>query len=77
MLVCEILPPELRATGIGLMNGINIACGSVGVLLAGVLLKRLPLSTMFATTAFFYLLSSAITQLGYRRYLRRDLIPLG
>ncbi len=74
VLVCEILPPSLRATGIGLMNGINIACGSVGVLLAGVLLKRLSLSTMFASTAFFYLCSAAATFIGYRKFLQRDLV---
>ena len=73
VLVCEILPPNLRATGIGLMNGLNIACGAVGVQLTALLLHRLTLSTMFASTAFFYLCSAAVTFVGYRRYLQRDL----
>ena len=74
VLICEVLPPSLRSTAVGLMNGINIACGSVGVLLAGYLLRRTPLSTMFAGMSVFFLCSAVITQIGYRRYLRRDLI---
>ena len=76
VLVCEVLPPSLRATAIGLMNGVNIATGSVGVLLAGYFLRRTSLSAMFAALAVFFLGSAVLTQIGYRRYLRGDLIEL-
>jgi predicted MFS family arabinose efflux permease len=76
VLICEVLPPNLRATALGLMNGVNIATGSVGVLLAGYLLRRIPLAAMFAAMAVFFVGSAIITQIGYRRYLRSDLLAL-
>jgi len=74
VLICEVLPPSLRATAVGLMNGVNIGVGAASVQLAALLLPHLPLAVMFASMTGLFLAAAAVTQLGYRRYLRQDLI---
>ena len=74
VIVCEILPPHLRATALGSMNAINTAVGAFGVFIAGYLLKHFQLAHMFAWLALLIALGSGLNYLGYRFFLRRDLL---
>ena len=74
VIVCEILPPHLRATGLGLQNAINTAIGACGVFIAGYLLRQFTLAQMFACLALPIAVGASLNYLGYRYFLRRDLL---
>ena len=74
MIVCEILPPNLRATGLGLQNAINTGVGAFGVFVAGYLLRYFTLAQMFACLSIPIAVGAGLNYLGYRRFLQRDLI---
>lgn len=74
VIVTEILPTHLRATALGLQNSLNTGVGALGVFLAGLLLKHFKLSQMFACIALPIAVGAALNYLGYKRFLRHDLI---
>ena len=74
VMVCEILPPHLRATGLGLQNAINTAIGAFGVFLAGYLLRHFTLAQMFACLSIPIAVGASLNYVGYRWFLARDLI---
>jgi len=70
--LCEIVPPNMRSTGIGLMNACATASGGCGVLLAGFLKEDVGLSGVFAGISGAFLLAGGIMLFTYRRWSRDD-----
>ena len=70
--LCEIVPPNLRSTAIGLMNACATASGGCGVFLAGYLKREVGLGAVFAGIAGAFLLAGAIMLFSYHRFARRD-----
>ncbi|MDB6092735.1 MAG: major facilitator superfamily 1 [Verrucomicrobia bacterium] len=74
VIVCEVLPSNLRATALGLQNSVNTGAGALGVFLAGYLLKHFSLAHMFACISLPIALGATLNYIGYKRFLRHDLI---
>lgn len=70
--LCEIVPPNLRSTGIGLMNACATASGGCGVLLAGYLKRDVGLAGVFAGISGAFFIAGAIMVFTYLRFSRRD-----
>ena len=72
-MLCDLLPPRMRSTAIGLMNATNCMAGGIGVFTAGVLKSSYGLKSVFAGCSIVMLLSSALLLAGYRFFAERDL----
>ena len=60
-ILCQIVGPDLRATGYGIMNLVSISCGGLADWGFGVLRDRLvPLNVIFGTFASTAILSIAL-----------------
>jgi predicted MFS family arabinose efflux permease len=70
---CEIVPPEYRATGVGLMNAVATAAGGGGVLVAGMLKNEVGLGGIFAAVSGCFFASAALLFIGYFCFIRRDI----
>lgn len=70
---CEIVPPEYRSTGVGIMNACATAAGGCGVLLAGVLKRDVGLAGIFAGISLCFLVAAVVLLIGYRFFIRRDI----
>lgn len=70
--LCEVVPPQFRSTGIGLMNACGTASGGCGVLLAGFLKRDIGLGTVFAGISAAFFLAGLIMLLTYSFFSRRD-----
>lgn len=70
---CEIVPPQFRATGLGIMNAVATAMGGCGVLLAGYFKAHFGLGAIFATISVCFLAAAALLLTGYRFLLREDI----
>ena len=70
-ILCEILPPDLRATAIGFANTVNCMAGGIGVLAAGYLKHDWGLSGVFAGVSLLVLLAGAIVLIAYLLLVRR------
>jgi len=74
VIVCDLLAPHDRSTGVGLLNMMNCFSGGFGILLAGLLSKRVGLAGMFACVSGLMLLAAAADLVAYYFFLPRDLI---
>ncbi len=72
-MLCDLLPPAMRSTAVGLMNAGNTAAGGIGVLAAGALKGSWGLGAVFAGCSVVMLLSSALILAGYWWFASRDL----
>lgn len=70
--LCEIVPPSMRSTGIGLMNACATASGGCGVLIAGFLKREVGLAGVFAGISGVFLIAGTIMLLTYFRSSARD-----
>jgi predicted MFS family arabinose efflux permease len=70
--LCEIVPPNMRSTGIGLMNACATAAGGCGVLLAGFLKEGVGLGGVFAGISGAFFLAGMLMLYTYRRWSERD-----
>lgn len=70
---CEIVPPQNRATGVGIMNAVATASGGSGVLLAGYLKREIGLGGIFAGISICFLAAGLLLLLGYARFIRADI----
>ena len=70
---CEVVPPQFRATGVGIMNAVSTAAGGCGVLVAGYLKRAVGLDTIFASVSGIFLLAGLVLLLGYRFFMRTDI----
>ncbi|MCC6858935.1 MAG: MFS transporter [Bryobacterales bacterium] len=73
-LLCDLLPPRLRSTAIGLMNAANCFAGGIGVLLAGYLKSSFGLAGIFGGISAIMLAAALLTGTGYLFFLKRDLL---
>lgn len=70
---CEVVPPQFRSTGVGIMNAISTGAGGCGVLFAGFLKREVGLAAIFAGISGIFVLASAVLFIGYRFFIRRDI----
>ncbi len=70
---CEIVPPQFRSTGVGIMNAVATAAGGCGVLLAGYLKANVGLGGIFAGISLCFFAASILLLAGYRYLIRRDI----
>jgi predicted MFS family arabinose efflux permease len=70
---CEIVPPHLRSTAVGIMNAASAAAGGCGVFLAGFFKQQLGLAAVFASISGMFLLAGFVLLVGYRVFIRRDI----
>jgi predicted MFS family arabinose efflux permease len=70
--LCEIVPPHLRSTAIGLMNACATASGGCGVFLAGYLKGGFGLGAVFAGISGAFLVAGLVMLFSYHRFARRD-----
>lgn len=70
--LCEVVPPNMRSTGIGLMNSCATATGGCGVLITGFLKREVGLAGVFAGISGAFLLAGVIMLITYFRCSARD-----
>ncbi len=70
---CEIVPPQFRSTGVGMMNAVATASGGCGVLLAGFLKREVGLAGIFASISVCFFAASILLLCGYRFLIRKDI----
>lgn len=75
--LCEVVPANMRSTGIGLMNSVATASGGCGVLLAGFLKREFGLGAVFAGISGAFLLAGGIMLFTYFRFSREDFARAG
>lgn len=70
---CEIVPPQFRSTGVGLMNLVATGAGGCGVLFVGFLKREVGLDAIFAGISGLFVLAGAVLLTGYLKFIRRDI----
>jgi predicted MFS family arabinose efflux permease len=70
---CEIVPPQFRSTGVGLMNAVSTASGGCGVLIAGYLKRGIGLESVFAGISIAFIVAGVVLLLFYRLFMRADI----
>jgi predicted MFS family arabinose efflux permease len=70
--LCEVVPANMRSTGIGLMNSFATASGGCGVLVAGLLKEHVGLAGVFAGISAAFLLAGGIMLYTYHRFSAAD-----
>lgn len=70
---CEIVPPQFRSTGVGIMNAVSTAAGGCGVLMAGYLKRAIGLNTVFAGISLGFIIAGIVLLVFYRVFMRRDI----
>ena len=73
MTQCEIVLPQYRSTGVGIMNLVSTGAGGCGVLFAGFLKRELGLDAIFASISGIFVLSGVVLMIGYLKFIRRDI----
>jgi sugar phosphate permease len=76
-LVCELLPPEARSTGIGLTNMLACLAGGMGVMVAGAMKAKLGLAGVFASITVVTALCGGMLMFAAMRWVRRDADSIG
>lgn len=72
-MLCDLLPPRLRSTAVGLTNAANTFAGGVGVLVAGYLKRDYGLGGVFGGISAIMALGALLLLIGYLWFVRRDL----
>jgi len=71
--LCDVVPPRLRSTAIGLMNCSATAAGGAGVWLAGYLSGTMGLNEVFAAVSLLFVVAGVVLAVGYTRFMPYDL----
>jgi sugar phosphate permease len=74
-ILCEVLPPDLRATGIGIMNTANCMAGGIGVLAAGYMKKDWGLGGVFTGVSVVVFTAGTVVLVSYLLLVRRRPAP--
>jgi predicted MFS family arabinose efflux permease len=72
-LMCDLLPPRLRSTALGLFNAFNTFAGGIGVWVAGTLKATAGLAGVFAGISGIIVIAAALAAIGYTFFLKKDL----
>jgi predicted MFS family arabinose efflux permease len=70
---CEIVPPQFRSTGVGLMNCVATAAGGCGVLMAGFLKRAVGLDGIFAGISIGFIIAGLVLLFFYRFFMPADI----
>jgi predicted MFS family arabinose efflux permease len=70
---CEVVPPQFRSTGVGIMNSVATAAGGCGVFIAGYLKKGVGLHGIFAGISIGFIIAGVVLLVFYRFFMRRDI----
>jgi predicted MFS family arabinose efflux permease len=70
---CEIVPPQFRSMGIGLMNTCATASGGMGVFFAGVLKSEFGLNAIFAAISGAFAIAGVVLLVTYTTFIRADI----
>jgi predicted MFS family arabinose efflux permease len=70
---CEIVPPQFRSTGVGIMNAVATAAGGCGVLMAGYLKRGIGLNAVFAGISIGFIVAGVVLLVFYRFFMRADI----
>lgn len=72
-LLCDLLEPRKRSSGVGFLNAANCLAGGLGIFAAGLLKGSHGLDSAFAGISALMLGAAAVTMTGFLFFLRRDL----
>jgi predicted MFS family arabinose efflux permease len=72
-MLCDLLPPNVRSTAVGLMNATSCLAGGIGIFVAGYLKSAFGLGGVFAASSVLLVLASAILAAAYRFQAPKDL----
>jgi MFS transporter, Spinster family, sphingosine-1-phosphate transporter len=72
-MVCDLLPPRLRASAVGVLNMLNCLAGGLGVLLTGYLKRDYGLSGIFVGVSMIVGVAGLLVFLGYFSFIEKDL----
>ena len=72
-MLCDLLPPRLRSTAVGMTNAANTFAGGVGVLVAGYLKRDYGLGGVFGGISGIMALGAVLLLIGYLYFVRRDM----
>ena len=72
-IICEVVPPQFRATAVGIFNTCGSAAGGVGVLLAGLFKQQLGLNVIFGASSLLYALAGCVLLGVYYFFMKRDM----
>jgi MFS transporter, Spinster family, sphingosine-1-phosphate transporter len=72
-LLCDLLPPRLRSTALGIFNAFNTFAGGIGVWVAGSLKATAGLAGVFAGISGIIVLAALLAAVGYAFFLEKDL----
>ena len=64
-ILCEVLPDDLRATSVGLMNSLSCAAGGIGVLAAGYLKRDWGLAGVFGGVSLLVFTAAIVVLAAY------------
>lgn len=70
---CEVVPPQFRSTGVGIMNACATGAGGCGVLIAGYLKQEFGLESIFAAISGVFVVAGTILMIAYRWFVVRDI----
>ncbi len=70
---CEIVPPQFRSTGVGIMNAVSTGAGGCGVLLAGFLKRDVGLDGIFAGISVVFMIAGGSLLVFHRCFARADI----
>jgi hypothetical protein len=70
---CEIVPPQFRSTGVGIMNAVSTAAGGCGVLMAGYLKRGIGLDAVFAGISVGFIIAGVVLLFFYHFFMRADI----
>lgn len=71
--LCEVVPPPLRATAVGIVNACAAGVGGIGVVVAGYLKAGVGLGAIFAGLSVAFLVAAVILLLAYLFLVQRDI----
>jgi MFS transporter, Spinster family, sphingosine-1-phosphate transporter len=72
-LLCDLLPPRLRSTALGIFNAFNTFAGGIGVWVAGSLKATAGLAGVFAGISGIIVMAALLATVGYVFFLQKDL----
>lgn len=75
--MCDVLPERVWSTAVGFTNAMNSGAGALGVILTGYLQKTLGLGGVFGGLWVTVAAAACVVLIGYRYFIRDDLIRAG
>jgi MFS transporter, Spinster family, sphingosine-1-phosphate transporter len=71
-IICEVIGPRLRSTGLGILNMLNCFSGGIGVMWAGILKSHYGLAAAFSSVSATVTIAGAVVLTGYFLVRRQE-----